>query len=324
MRLGAAEYAGRRLLSLLPVWIGVSLLAFSVANLAPGDPAEILLQRQSGEPPSAEAVERLRTQMGLNAPFVLRYGRWVRSAVRGDLGTSYSSGEPVFQTLTDRLPATLQLASGALLLGLLIGLPLGVIAAVNRGKGPDHLSRLLSLVGTSTPSFVLGYLLILLFAVWLHMLPVTGSGGWQYLVLPVMTLGLAEAAALMRLTRSSMLEVLGEDYVRTARAKGLPGRVVIMRHALRNALNPVATLAGARFGRLLGGAVIVEYVFARTGIGTTVVNAIHDRDYPMIQGFILFMGTVFVTVNLLVDLSYVWLDPRLRLTDRSERSRVTL
>ena len=321
MRRGAAEYAGRRLLSLLPVWFGVSLFAFSLANLAPGDPAEIILERQSGRPPTAEAVALLRTQLGLDAPFVLRYGRWVRSAVHGDLGKSYSSGESVFRVLTDRFPATLQLASAALFLGLFIAIPMGVTAAVNRGKSLDHLFRVLSLAGTSTPSFVLGYVLILIFAVSLHMLPVTGSGGLENLVLPVITLGLAEAAALTRLTRSSMLEVLGEDYVRTARAKGLPRSVVIMRHALRNALNPVATLAGVRFGRLLGGAVIVEYVFARPGIGTTIVEAIHDRDYPVIQGFILFMGTVFVTVNLVVDLSYVWLDPRLRQSVLTEGSR---
>ena len=321
MQRGAADYVRRRLISLVPVWLGVSLLAFSVANLAPGDPAEMILLRQTGEPPSVEAISQLRETMGLDAPFVQRYGRWLNRAVRGDLGVSYGSGEPVFQTLVTRLPPTLQLAVAALFAGLLIAIPLGVIAAVNRGKAPDHFARMLALIGTSTPSFVLGYALILVFAVSLHMLPVTGSGGWEFLVLPVMTLGLAEAAALTRLMRSSMLEVLGEDYVRTARAKGLPRWTVIMRHALRNSLNSVATLAGVRFGRLLGGAVIVEYVFARTGIGTTVVDAIHDRDYPMIQGFILFMGTVFVTVNLVVDLSYVWLDPRLRLIEQSQDSR---
>jgi peptide/nickel transport system permease protein len=322
MQIDAARYVGRRLLSLVPVWVGVSLLAFSLANLAPGDPAEIILQRQFGEPPTAEAVADLRERMGLDAPFVVRYGRWVRRAISGDLGTSYSSGEPVFLTLTGRFPATLQLALGALFLGVLIAIPVGVIAAVKRGQLPDHLGRLLSLIGTSTPSFVLGYMLILLFAVALHWLPVTGSGGWRYQVLPIVTLALAEAAALTRLTRASMLEVLGEDYVRTARAKGLPQSVVTMRHALRNALNPVATLAGVRFGRLLGGAIIVEYVFARTGIGTTVVDAIHDRDYPMIQGFVLFMGTVFVAVNFVVDLSYVWLDPRLRRAERPTSEHV--
>ena len=324
MQFETGGYVGRRLLSLVPVWLGVSVLAFSLANLAPGDPAEIILLRQSGEPPTTEAVQHLRTQLGLDAPFVVRYGRWVRRAIGGDFGTSYSTDRPVFQTLLDRFPPTLELATGALLLGVLIAVPLGVIAAANQGKLSDHLSRLVSLVGMSTPTFVLGYLLILLFGVSLHLLPVTGSGGWRYAVLPILALGLSEAAALTRLTRSSMLEVLGEDYVRTARGKGLPRRVVIMHHALRNALNPVATLAGVRFGRLLGGAVIVEYVFARSGIGTTIVEAIHDRDYPMIQGFILFMGTVFVMTNLLVDLSYVWLDPRLRLTEQTERARAKL
>ena len=319
MQYSVGDFVGRRVLSLVPVWIGVSLLAFSVANLAPGDPAEMLLFRQTGNPPTAEAVQELRTRLGLDAPFAVRYGRWLEHAVTGDLGTSYSTGESVFTTLSDRFPATLQLAVASLFAGLIVAIPLGVIAAVTRGRWPDHLARILSLLGTSVPGFVLGYLLILLFAVSLHLLPVAGSGGWRSLVLPVMTLGLAEAAALSRLTRSSMLEVLSEDYVRTARAKGLPRTLVVLRHALRNALNALASLTGVRFGRLLGGAVVIEYVFARAGIGTTVVDAIHDRDYPMIQGFILFMGTVFVTFNLLVDLSYLWLDPRLRLTERSQR-----
>ncbi len=319
MKAGIADFAFQRLLALPPVWIGVSLFAFAVANLAPGDPAQIILQRQSGEPPTVQAVAQLRKEMGLDEPFVVRYGKWLGSAVRGDLGKSYSSGQPVFTTLISRLPATLELALGSLLLGLVIALPLGVIAGTYRDRLPDHLARLISLVGTSTPNFVLGYVLILTFAVWLGLLPVTGSGGWRYIVLPVITLGVAEAAALTRLTRSSMIEVLSEDYVRTARAKGLHRRMVVMRHALRNALNPVATLTGVRFGRLLGGAVIVEYVFARAGIGTTIVDAIHDRDYPMIQGFILLMGTVFVTVNFLVDISYVWLDPRLRLSEVAGR-----
>ena len=316
MQRGAADYIVRRLLSLIPVWLGVSLLAFGVANLAPGDPAEMLLLRQTGEAPTVDAVRDLRKTMGLDAPFAQRYMRWLGSAVSGDLGTSYSSGGPVLTTLASRFPATLQLAVASLMLGLAIAVPLGVVAAVSRGRWPDHLSRVISLVGTSTPSFVVGYLLILCFAVSLRLLPVAGSGGWKFILLPVMTLGLAEAAALTRLTRASMLEVLGEDYVRTARAKGVPALLVVLRHALLNALNAMATLAGVRFGRLLGGAVIVEYVFARVGIGTTVLDAIHDRDYPMIQGFILFMGTVFVTVNLLVDLSYLWLDPRIGASER--------
>lgn len=306
-------YVSRRILYLVPVWLGVSFLAFAVANLAPGDPAQMILQRQTGEPPSAEAVERLRQELGLNAPFIARYAGWMRHALAGDLGRSYRSGQPVLATLLNPFPNTLRLTAVALLLGLAIAVPLGVFAAVRRGSAIDHVSRVVALIGTSMPSFVLGYILILLFAVALHLLPVAGSDGWRYLVLPAVTLGLGEASALTRLTRASMLEVLAEDYVRTARAKGLPQGLVVMHHALRNALNPIVTLAGVRLGRLLGGAVIVETVFARPGIGKTLVDSIEDRDYPTIQGFILIMGTIFVVVNLLVDLSYVWLDPRVRL-----------
>lgn len=299
------------------MWLGVSFLAFGVANLAPGDPAEMILQRQTGEPPGAEAVAQLREELGLDAPFMVRYARWTRGALTGDLGISYRNGSPVRDVLLDSFPNTLRLAVSALLLGLAISLPLGVFAAVRRNSLADHASRIVALVGTSLPSFVLGYVLILLFAVTFRLLPVAGSDGWRYLVLPAITLGLGEAAALTRLTRASMLEVLAEDYVRTARAKGVPARSVFVRHALRNALNPLVTLSGIRFGRLLGGAVIVETVFARPGIGRTVVDAIQDRDYPTIQGFILVMGTVFVLANLLVDLSYLWLDPRVRLTARN-------
>src|SRR5438874_447388 len=189
---GAAEYIARRALSLVPVWFGVSLFAFALANLAPGDPAEIRLQRASGEQPSREEVARMRRQMGLDAPFGIRYARWVAAAARGDLGTSFSSDEPVLPKLARQLPPTLQLAAGALLLSLIIALPLGVVAAANRGKPLDHFSRLVSLVGTSVPGFVLGYLLILVFAVSLHVFPVAGSDGLMYLVLPVVTLGVAE------------------------------------------------------------------------------------------------------------------------------------
>jgi len=308
-----ATWLARRVLSLIPVLLGVSLLAFGVANLAPGDPAEIILQRQTGEPPTAEAVRDLRAQLGLDRPFPQRYARWLSEAVRGNLGTSYSTGGPVLERLWSQFPATLQLAAASLLLAVVIGVPLGGLAAVYQRGPVDHFSRILALAGASVPSFVLGYLLILVFAVALGWLPVAGTGTLSHLILPVLTLGLAESAALARLTRAAMLDVLTEDYIRTAWAKGLPSRVVNVRHALRNALNPVATLLGLRFGRLLGGAVIVESIFARGGIGRTLVDSIFDRDYPMIQGFILFAGTVFVCTNLLVDISYVWLDPRLSL-----------
>lgn len=311
---GLTNYVGRRLWSLVPVWLGISLLAFALGNLVPGDPVEMILLQRTGEIPTRAAVEQLREQLGLNAPAPLRYARWVGQAARGDLGVSYRTGVPVGQALLERLPSTLELAAMSLILAIVIALPLGVAAAVRRGSWVDHGSRLIALLGTSVPAFLLGYALIMVFAVALHLLPVAGSDGAASLILPVITLALAEAAALTRLTRATMLEVLGEDYVRTARAKGVPRGRVLFRHALRNALNPLVTLTGVRAGRLLGGAVIVETVFARPGIGKLVVDSIHDRDYPLIQGFVLLMGSIFLLANLAVDLSYTGLDPRMRLS----------
>jgi len=311
------QFVARRVLSLVPLWIGISFLAFSLSALAPGDPAQVILQRRTGEVPSEESVSQLREELGLNRPFPVRYALWLVNAARGDFGTSYRTGEPVLQTLMARFPATLELAITALFIGLAIALPLGVISAIKRDTGLDHVTRLGALLGASIPSFWLGYMLILLFAVSLRLLPVAGRGDWRHLALPALTLALGSAASIMRLARASMLEVLDEDYVRTARAKGL-ARSGVVGHALRNALNPIVTLTGLRFGRLLGGAVIVETVFAWPGIGTIIVDSIYDRDYPMIQGFVLFIGTVMVVVNLLVDLSYVWLDPRVRIS--GERS----
>lgn len=295
-----------------PVLFGVSLLSFAVANLAPGDPAEIILQRQMAEQPTSAEVDALRTKLGLNDPVALRYARWVGAAMRGDLGASYSRGTPVAELLITALASTLLLTTVALLIGIIIALPLGVTAAVARGSPLDHIARVLALSAASLPTFVLGYVLMLVFSIRLGWLPVAGAGDISHFILPALTLGVSEAAALSRLIRTSMLGVLFEDYVRSARAKGLSERRVVARHALRNALNPMVTLAGIRFGRLMGGAVIVETLFARPGLGKTIVDAIFARDYPTIQGFILFTGTLFVIVNLLVDISYVWLDPRVK------------
>ena len=323
MSLRLARFISRRLLYLVPVWLGVSLLAFSLANLAPGDPAELMLVRQTGQSPSAEAVAQLREELGLNGPAPVRYVRWLAKVASGDLGESYRTGAPVLELLVARFPSTLELALSAMLLAILIALPLGAVAAIRQDSITDHFARLVALIGASLPGFVVGYLLILLFAVTLRLLPVAGSDGWRYLVLPVLTLGIGEAAALVRLTRANMLEVLTEDYVRTARGKGAPSHTVFVRHALRNALNPVITLSAVRFGRLLGGAAIVETIFARPGVGKTVVDAIHDRDYPVIQGFILFAGTVFLLANLLVDVMYPLLDPRVRLSGDERRYRAS-
>ncbi len=309
-------YLLRRLVYLVPVWLGISFIAFALSNLSPGDPARLTLQRQLDRQPTAEEVSRARDDLGLDAPFAVRYVRWVGDAVTGDLGTSYRTGEPVLGALLGRFPHTLRITLLGLGGAVMVALPLGVMAAVWRNSLLDHLTRIASLVGASMPNYWVAYLLILLFAVRLHLLPVAGRGTWQHMVLPATTLGLATSASLMRLTRSEMLEVLGQDFVRTSRAKGLGPRAVVVGHALRNALIPVVTVAGMRFAGLLGGAVIVETIFAWPGIGKFVLDSIFDRDYPVIQGFVVFMGTVFLLVNLVVDLSYGLLDPRIRLGTR--------
>ena len=302
----------RRFAHLIPVWLGVSALAFTLGTLAPGDPAEVLLQRRTGEPPTQQAVLQMRRELGLDAPLPVRYLRWVGAAVRGDLGTSLRSGSSVASDLAGRFPATLQLSLVALFLGAAMALPLGIGAARGRGSMLDHGARMFSIVAASLPAFFSGYVLILIFSVALHALPVAGRGGIAHLILPAVTLALGFAASLTRLTRAALLEELNEDYVRTARAKGLGDGAVLLRHALRIALVPVVTFVATRFGHLLAGAAIVETVFGWPGIGKHIVDSIYDRDYPAIQGFVLFMGTIFVVLNLLADLAYVAVNPRLR------------
>lgn len=308
-----SSYILRRLLLLLPVWVGITLLAFGLGRLAPGDPARLIAQQLADGPPTAAQVEQARREFGLDDPLPVQYGRWLGNVFRGDLGTSFKTGGPVLRELSSRFPATLQLAVTSMLLGLALSVPLGILAAVRRGSAVDHLSRVAALAGASLPSFWLGFLLIIVFAVKLRLVPVAGRGSLQHLILPGLTLGFGMAAPLTRLTRSSMLEVLSDDYITTARAKGLGERLVVLRHGFRNALIPVVTVAGMSFGHLLGGAVIVETVFAWPGVGKFVIDSILARDYPLIQGYVLFMGTLFVLINLAVDLMYVWLDPRIQM-----------
>ncbi len=311
------SYLLARVAALLPVLLGVSLLAFALANLAPGDPAEQVL-RQGGQEPSPEQVQVLRHQLGLDAPFAVRYARWLAAVLHGDLGRSYADRRPVAQELARRFPATLELAAGALLLALAIGIPGGVLAAVRRDTLFDHACRTVALLLASLPGFALALFLIYLFAVRLHLLPVAGYGGGdlRHLALPALSLSAATAATLLRLTRASLLEVWGMEFVRTARAKGLSEPAILWRHALRNALLPTVTVAATSFGRMLGGAAIVEVIFAWPGIGKYVVDAIYARDYPVIQGFVLWMGATFVLVNLATDLLYRRIDPRIRLGGR--------
>ena len=310
------RHLARRVLYLVPVWLAISLLAFGLGALAPGDPAEAIYFETFGEPPNDElALEKLREELGLNDPLPIRYGRWLFDAVRGDLGESYRSGMPVLPALISPLGSTLILALGGLIAASMIAFPLGILAAVKHNSLIDVVARFFSLIGAAIPSYWLAYMFILVFAVYLHWLPVAGAGSWRHLILPCFTLGLSGAALLSRLLRSSMLEVLGYDYIRTARAKGLSERKVILQHALRNALIPVVTVMGNMFGLLLSGAIIVETVFARPGLGRLIIEAISFRDYPVIQGFVLFTGTVFVLVSLIIDLSYTWIDPQVRLAD---------
>jgi peptide/nickel transport system permease protein len=305
-------YLARRLLSLPLLPLGISLVSFTLLNLTPGDPAEILLGlQQPGTEPPQEAVLALRQELGLDDPLPLRYGRWLLGALQGDLGVSYRSGQPIMVELAQRLPATIMLAVTSLALAMVISIPLGIASAVWRGSLVDGFSRLLALLGAAVPSYLLALLLILLFAVTLHWLPAIGYGSLRQLVLPAVALAVGSSAQLLRLTRANMLEVLQQDYVRTARAKGMRERRVIWVHALKNAILPVVTVLGMNVGHLLGGTVIVETVFSWPGVGKYAIDAIFLRDYPVIQGFVLYLAVIFLLVNLLVDLTYRWLNPRL-------------
>ena len=306
------QYLIRRVISLLPVLFGVSLITFGLMGLVPGDPAEILASYGKEAEPTVEEVEAVRAQLGLDQPLPIRYARWLGRVVRGDLGQSLCSGESVWREITVRLPATLELTAGGMVVGLLIALPVGILAAVQRDGVVDQLSRALALLGASVPSFWLGTMLILLFAVRLGWLPAIGRGGLRHFILPSLALGLGASAVLMRLIRASMLEVLDQDYVRTARAKGLREHIVVLRHALKPSLLPVVTVLGLQFGCLLGGAVIVETIFAWPGLGMFIIESILARDFPVIQGFALFMSLVFVASNFAVDILYHWLDPRIQ------------
>jgi ABC-type dipeptide/oligopeptide/nickel transport system permease component len=310
--LSAWRWLAGRLAGALGVWLLISVLAFTLGTLAPGDPAQMILLRRTGDVPSQADVERLREELGLNRPLPVRYGTWVAAAARGDLGTSYRSGTAVLDELRARFPATLTLAFVALLLSLALAIPLALLSVARRDGPADHVARVNALVGVSMPSYWLGYVLMLVFAVQLGWLPVSGAGGARHLILPALTLAVGGAASIMRVLRANLLDELGADYIRTARAKGLSGWLTLTRHALRNALNPLVTLSALRFGRLLGEAVIVETVFAWPGIGRWMVESIYDRDYPAIQGFVLYSATVFILLTVVVDAAYRVLDPRVR------------
>lgn len=310
-------FLARRLLHLGPVLLGVSLIVFLVMHLAPGDPAEVML----GANANKEDLASLRTQLGLDQPLHIQYLTWIGHVARGDLGRSLWMKRPVLGEVLERFKATILLTGSALLLSTVGGVSLGIASATRANSLLDRLSGVASLVGASMPVFWLGIVLMVIFSLWLGWLPASGmyapygGGGLRdllsHLILPTVTLAAASVTIIARLTRATMLETLGQDYVRTARAKGLGERMVVWRHALKNALIPIVTVVGVQAGYLLGGAVLTETVFAWPGVGTLVVQGILARDMPLVQGGVLIIALSFVLVNLLVDTLYAWLDPRI-------------
>lgn len=300
------RYIFTRLFHTVLVILGISVISFIFLHLS-GDPVSLILPQDA----TSDQIENLRREMRLDAPIYLQYFNFLTSALQGDLGRSIYTREPVTALILERMPATLELAFAALALALIVAIPTGVLAAVKRGSWIDTISMTVALIGLSMPHFWLGIMFIMFFSVQLGWLPTSGRGTWEQLVMPSLALGISLVALFARLTRSAMLEVLGQDYVRTARAKGLPEVLVVGKHALRNALIPLVTVIGMEFGFLLGGAVIIETVFAWPGVGRLIVQSILDRDYPVVQAAVMMLAVIFVAVNLAVDLLYAWLDPNI-------------
>ena len=311
------EFLARRLLVLIPVLFFMSVIVFGVLRLIPGDPVDVMM---GADQVDAQTRQALRHELGLDLSLPHQYLRWVGRVGRGDLGRSVRNRESVIALIADKLPKTLLLTAASSLVALVVALPLGILAAVRRNTGADYAAMVFALLGVSVPNFFLGILLVLAFAVGLGWLPSQGYASLvmqpvqalQYLLLPALTLGLAMAGVVTRMVRSSVLEAIGQDYVRTARAKGLSERGVVWKHALKNALIPTVTVVGLQFGTLLGGAVVVEQVFSWPGIGWLVVQSIFARDYPVVQGVTLVVGVLFVVINTTVDVMYSVLDPRVR------------
>jgi peptide/nickel transport system permease protein len=302
------RYLIRRIVLTIPVLFGVATLVFALIHLVPGDPAQAML----GEGAASADIADLRSRLGLDRPLVQQYGTFLGGVVRGDLGRSFRTNQPVTQMIVERVPATIELALAAMAFALALALPLGIVAAVWRGSFADHAAMTLALAGISFPNFWLGPLLAIIFAVELGWLPVSGRGGYESLVLPAISLGAALAAILARMTRASLLEELRELYVRAARARGASKWRAILGHGLRNGLIPLVTIVGLQFGAVLTGAVITETIFAWPGIGRLLIQSISFRDYPLVQGCILLIATTYVAVNLMTDLAYGVLDPRIR------------
>lgn len=302
------RYILKRLLLMIPVLLGISLLVFAMLELSPGDPVQIIL----GMKATPEALDNLHEQMGLNDPFWLRYIRYIGNVLRGDFGTSWRTSLSVIDEIIQRIPVTLRVALGAMFLTVLIGIPVGIISAVKQYSLTDNLTLGGALLFSSMPAFWFGTLLVLLFALKLSWLPATGSDSIKSYILPWVTLAASNAATLVRMTRSSMLEVIRADYIKMARAKGASEKRVILRHALRNALLPIITIVGMNFAGLMGGTVVIEQVFTLAGLGTLAINSVRALDAPMVMGEVIFIAALTSLINLLVDVLYVYIDPRLK------------
>jgi ABC-type dipeptide/oligopeptide/nickel transport system permease component len=305
---GVFRFLARRLLLAIPVLLGVATLVFSLIHLIPGDPVQAML----GDAASPESVTELRSRLGLDRPLYVQYAAFLKDAAQGNLGTSLRTNEPVTAAIAERLPATFELALAAMLVAVAIAIPAGIVAAVWADRGVDHVATTLALVGISMPNFWLGPLLAIVFSVTLGWLPVSGRGTLAHLVLPAITLGAPLAAVLARMTRASLIDELRELYVTAARARGVSATRVVLRHAFRNSLIPIVTVLGLQVGAVLTGAVITETIFAWPGVGRLLIQSIGFRDYPLVQGCILLIAVTYVSVNLLTDMAYGYLDPRIR------------
>lgn len=306
-------YTIKRIFQVIPVLLIVSIIVFSVMHLLPGDPTLLMLAGAEGGSIPPERLDELRIIMGLDKPLYEQYYNFISNAISGDLGTSIRLRAPVTEILLQKFPYTIKLSLLGLMIAIILGVVIGLVAAIFKDTWLDHFSMSISLIGVSMPIYWLGLLLILIFSINLNIFPSSGATGWKSIVLPALTLGFVSAGLISRLLRSSLLEVLNEDYIRTAKGKGLTDKIILIKHALKNAMIPVITILGLQFGNMLAGAVVTETVFSRPGLGRIVVNGILWKDYPLVQGTVLFIAFIYVFVNLFVDISYYWFDPRIKL-----------
>lgn len=309
------KYIARRLLQIVPTLLGISIISFSLLYIFPGDPAEFIVEARYAVEPTQEMVEKIRMEMGLDRPLIVQYLDWLSKAVRGDFGKSWTEDKPVMDLILQRLPASAELFFTTFAISIAFAMLLGIISAIYKDRAVDHFCRIFSLLGISIPSFWLGLILIWIFSVQLRLLPAFGYGGIEHLILPVLTWSFSFMAIKTRFVRASLLEALSQDYVITARAKGLPERIVVLRHALRNALIPIVTYFSLSISHLIVGSIMVEVVFSWPGLGSLLVESVFKRDFPVVQALVFISGVLFVIVNLVVDVLYAVIDPRIRYGD---------